>query len=209
LLIEIKGYKLHIETCEGVYPPSEDTFLLAETLSENDIKEKNVLEIGTGTGFIAILCAKMNAKTVTATDIKPKSIQCAKRNAELNKVKITILHGDLFEPVKGKTYDTIIFNPPYLPQDPIHDKYLTEDDKLDLIGGEKGIETTIRFLKNLKKHLKNNGKAYIVTSTLSHINEIIKTAKNEKLYIKKESSVKYENEEIIVFKIQQKYNTQI
>lgn len=202
-MIKTKKYEIqiNIERCEGVYPPSEDTLLLIEALDEKDIISKEVLEIGTGTGIIAILCAKIGAEKVTATDVKQRAVECAKKNAELNEVKIRVLLGNLFEPIGKEKFDTVIFNPPYLPEDPIYDKYLKDEDKIDLIGGKKGIETTLNFIDELPKHLKKHGKAYIVASSLSVIEDITQRAKEKELLINKIKTAEYGNEKIIIFRL--------
>ncbi len=98
----------------GVYEPAEDTFLIADNL---DVKAgEDVLEIGTGCGILAVLAAKAGAKVI-ATDINPEAVDCAEENARMNGVggKIDFRLGSLFEPVAGKTFDLVVFNPPYLP----------------------------------------------------------------------------------------------
>ncbi|MGQ4892416.1 MAG: HemK2/MTQ2 family protein methyltransferase [Candidatus Njordarchaeia archaeon] len=173
--IKINKTTIEIKLCKNVYPPDEDTFLLLDEIKNLDLKNKKVLEIGTGTGIIAITCAKKGAK-VTATDIKLEAIKCTQKNAKLNNVKIETKQGNLFQPVKGEKYDLIIFNPPYLPENPETDKYLNEKDKQDLIGGKHGNETAIQFIKQLKNHLKPNGQALLIQTSLTNIQETLKQA---------------------------------
>ena len=175
MLIEIGRHRILIKKCEKVYPPEEDTFLIIDTIKEWNMENMEILEVGAGTGLISIICAKKGAK-VTATDIKEESILCTKMNAWRNNVKIEVKKGNLFEPVEGRKFDLIIFNPPYLPSDNDVDKYLTREDKLDLVGGFKGNEIAIKFVKQLKKFLKRNGKALLIQSTLSNPRETMKTA---------------------------------
>ncbi len=113
----IKIGDLKILPCKQVYKPSDDTFLIFDYLSSLKPSLKNeqrkALDLGTGTGVIAVLLAKKGF-TVTATDINPKSGNCLKLNASINKVarKITFKLGNLFEPVKKEKFDLITFNPP-------------------------------------------------------------------------------------------------
>lgn len=122
-------------------------------------KEK-ILEIGTGSGIIAIHCAKAKADVI-ATDINPHAVNSAKFNAEMNKVKLKIIKSDLFSNVSGK-FDKIIFNPPYLPSD-------KKDRFYDISygGGKTGVEITNKFLKEAKKHLKPKGEIYFILSSLA------------------------------------------
>lgn len=153
-------YGLQIETCEGVYEPAEDTFLLLDNIECG----KRVLEIGTGSGIISIFCAKKGSN-VTAVDISQKAVECALRNAETNDVSIEVLQSNLFERISG-LFDTIIFNPPYLP---------TEDDiegSEQWNGGEDGFRVTRPFLKGSKHHIEKNGKIYIILTDLTDIDSL-------------------------------------
>ena len=89
-----------------VYVPAEDSFLLLREAKCHG----RVLEIGTGSGLLAIYFAK-NGKQVDAVDISRDALDCASGNCILNGVSINLALSDLFQNVKGK-YDTIIFNPP-------------------------------------------------------------------------------------------------
>jgi release factor glutamine methyltransferase len=78
-------------------------------------KANRVLEIGTGTGVVALSAARF-AEHVVATDVNPQAILCALQNAESNGYtgKVTVLQGDMFAPVAGQRFDAILCNPPYL-----------------------------------------------------------------------------------------------
>ena len=140
-----------------VYEPREDTYLLLRNITIN--KNEEILEVGTGSGVISIYCAKKGA-IVTATDISKTVLKYAKENAKQNGIlNIQFIKTDLF-PKKQKKFDVIIFNPPYLPLDE------TGDDKR-IVGGKTGWEITDRFLKNVRKFLKENGRVYLLCSSLS------------------------------------------
>lgn len=173
--IEYKGTK--IQTSDDVYEPSEDTFLLLEALDSIGLKEtESVLEIGTGTGIIAIHMAR-HATSVTAVDINPHATECARKNAKANGIKnIEIKESDLFENV-GKKYDLIIFNPPYLPEE-------KKDTKKDIIecswdSGKSGRNTTDRFLKDAPLHLKDKGRIIIVGSSRSRYKKTVDALKKK------------------------------
>ena len=139
--ISVKGVLLRYRVCPGVYPPSEDTFLLLESV----IPGKRVLEIGCGSGILSVFCAKLGSD-VMSVDINPLSLNCTEMNARLNSVVLGTQLSDIFENVEGK-YDTIIFNPPYLP---------SEDDlegSEQWNGGKDGFKVTQRFLDSLGSHL--------------------------------------------------------
>ncbi len=101
---------LDFQVAEGVYAPSDDTFLL---LSAIDLKgDERVLELGTGSGIIGLHCARAGAR-VTVTDISKDAVTNARHNTELNGLYISIIHTDLFSGLRGR-FDVMIFNPPYL-----------------------------------------------------------------------------------------------
>jgi len=78
-------------------------------------KAGSVLEIGTGTGVVALAAARSGAEVV-ATDSNPQAVICATRNAAANGLdsKVRVLEGDMFAPVAGKRFEAILCNPPYL-----------------------------------------------------------------------------------------------
>ncbi len=160
-MMEYEG--LVIYTHPEVYEPAEDTFLLAENL---DIQRKDeVLEIGTGTGLIALYTAQ-RTKNVVATDINEQAIKCALKNTISNKTyNVELRHGNLFEPVAGEKFDLILFNTPYLPT--------SEDEKLDdnlnaaFDGGMDGRDTIDQFINAVAEFLKEEGRVQLVQSSLS------------------------------------------
>jgi release factor glutamine methyltransferase len=91
------------------------TKLILAFLDQRVLKNKKVLELGAGTGLIAIHCARQGA-VVTATDINPHAISNIRENAELNSVSIDIVHSDLLTTVSPKDFDIIVINPPYYPK---------------------------------------------------------------------------------------------
>ena len=150
-----------IEVDEGVYAPSDDTFLLLSAIS---IKEKQrVLEVGAGTGIISLHCAK-NGALVMATDISESAVVNAKKNALANNLVLEIVQSNLLDGVRGP-FDVIVFNPPYLSN--WEGERLPDEDERQLVGGEGGWETTIRFLDAAREHISERGKIYLLVSSES------------------------------------------
>ncbi len=150
-----------IDVLPGVYPPSDDSYMLADVVNSMDLRGKKFLEIGSGTGIVAITAAIRGAD-VTAVDINPHAVECTKRNAEKSGVHIRALQSNLFQNVEGE-FDIIAFNPPYLPG--------TEDDPdydVAWSGGEDGREVIDRFLSQFDAHLKPCGVLLLVQSSLSN-----------------------------------------
>ncbi len=157
-----------------VYEPAEDTILLADNLETQ--RGELVLELGTGCGLLAILAAKTGAKVV-ATDINPAAIECASANAVLNGVEglIDFRLGDLFEPVECERFDLVIFNPPYLPIEP--GEVLNEPLDRAWEAGADGRRVIDRFLLELPNHLRLNGRALFVQSSLANATKTLKALK--------------------------------
>lgn len=147
--------RVRIECCSDVYAPAEDTFLLLGALRVG--RDDKVLEMGSGTGVIAVHCAKGGA-WVTAADINEAAVNCTKLNASINDVLVNVVQSDMFSSVEGK-FDLIIFNPPYLRGE--------ADDVKDLswAGGPSGTEGLHRFLEQAMDHLEENGRIVIITSS--------------------------------------------
>ncbi|KAF5086524.1 Release factor glutamine methyltransferase [anaerobic digester metagenome] len=148
---------------ENVYEPAEDTFLLASNLQTG--RKDRVLEIGTGTGLIAITAAK-KSMNVVATDINPHAIECASKNIITNRTyNVELRRGDLFEAVEGEKFDLILFNTPYLPTG--EDEFIENELNAAWDGGKDGREVIDRFLDDLVEHLNSNGRIQLVQSSLS------------------------------------------
>ncbi len=81
--------------------------------------EARVLDMGTGSGIVAIRAAQLGAR-VTAVDINPEAVRCARINALLNRVeeRVRVIEGDLFDPVRGERFDRVFFNPPFYRRSP-------------------------------------------------------------------------------------------
>lgn len=150
-----------IDVFPGVYPPSDDSYMLADVVNSMELKGKKFLEIGCGSGIVSITAAVRGAE-VTAVDINPRAAECTLHNAEKSGVKIRAFQSDLFENVTGE-FDVIAFNPPYLPG--------TEDDPdydVAWSGGEDGRAVLDRFLKEFDRYLKPCGVLLLVHSSLNN-----------------------------------------
>ncbi len=141
---------------EEVYPPSEDSILLIESLDTRP--GEKILEIGCGSGVVSIHCAK-NGCAVTSGDINPKAVELTRRNAESNRVSIDVRETDVYSGIDGR-FDTIVFNLPYLPVD--------EEGLLAKAwsGGPDGMGPLPELLEGASAHLLDGGRVVVVVSSL-------------------------------------------
>ncbi|MCZ0206347.1 methyltransferase [Streptomyces sp. UMAF16] len=99
----------------GVYAPQDDTEMLAEALrAEAPPPGSRVLDVGTGSGALALAAARQGAE-VTAVDVSRQAVWTARLNAWLSRLPVRIRRGNLFAPVRGRAFDLILANPPYVP----------------------------------------------------------------------------------------------
>jgi release factor glutamine methyltransferase len=187
--------QIRIRTEEDIYKPEADTELLLRSIRLRE--GERVLEIGTGTGLVAIHCAKHGGR-VTATDVCAEALDLTRENATTNEVDLDLLEGDLFEPVDG-LFDVIIFNPPYLPTAPEDLTHSSLDLALD--GGPDGTGVTVQFIKHLPDHLAPEGRAYLVVSSLQDMDLIESEIHDRGLAARKMDSERFDFEEISVLEL--------
>ena len=160
-----------------VYTPREDSYLLKRFVSTLDLEGTRVLDMGTGTGIIALEMARQGAN-VTAADINPEALQMAKKNAESENLEnIEFVETDLFEDIE-QSFNLITFNPPYLPK-----KQGQETTEKEWYGGETGSEITSKFIQNSQPYLEQNGAYLTITSNKAQKN--LKNHKNTQTIQKK------------------------
>jgi release factor glutamine methyltransferase len=139
--------------------------LLAQVVSESRLASgKDVLEVFTGSGALALSMASDGARSVTAVDISRRALLSVRLNARRNDVRVRVLRGDLFAPVWGESFDLIVANPPYVPGD----KGLpTRGIARAWEGGWSGRVLVDRLLTDGPAHLRPGGKLLIVHSSFT------------------------------------------
>lgn len=101
-----------VREAHNVSAPSLEAPLMVEAV--RGLKPRSVLDVGTGTGYIAIGCAKAGASVVVATDINPHAVEVATANAKRCNVDVQVFQSDLLDNVSG-SFDVVVFNPPLVP----------------------------------------------------------------------------------------------
>ena len=150
---------------KDVLIPRPETELIIEQILKilPEESEKNILEIGTGSGCIAVSLTKERPNCrIVAIDKSLKAIKVARKNAEIHQVnkKINFLNIDVDKYFSNK-YDLIISNPPYIKNSELlslNEDVKFNEPKLALLGGCSGLEIFFRIVNKSKKLLKRNGK---------------------------------------------------
>lgn len=146
-----------------VYAPSDDTFLMIDALSTLTIRDKEALDVGTGSGVLGLVCSQMGAH-VTVTDTEGSALENAKAAAHKLNLTVKATKSDIFSNITER-FDIVLFNPPYLPSDGVRDRAVD--------GGTDGSQLVNRFLKDLPLHLKKDGFALLLVSSLNQPRMII------------------------------------
>lgn len=116
-----------------------------------------IVDLGTGSGCIAIALKKQLNCEMDAVDISRDALQVAQQNAKINQVDITFYEGDFLEPLHN-TYDVIISNPPYIAyEEEIMDIVKKNEPEIALYAEDHGLLCYKKILADAKFYLKPNG----------------------------------------------------
>ncbi|MHA2355299.1 MAG: HemK2/MTQ2 family protein methyltransferase [Candidatus Thorarchaeota archaeon] len=174
----MKFSDMKFEVDDGVYPPSEDTYLLLGSIELGSAD--SFLEIGCGAGLISLAAARV-CRNVVAIDVSLDAVMNTLRNMRINAldVRCTVIQSDLLSALRREArYSVIAFNPPYLPED----GDVTAMD-FALVGGRSGVELTEKFISQAIPHLEEDGRIYVVVTTLADIERISDYMKSEGLQV--------------------------
>jgi release factor glutamine methyltransferase len=172
-----------MEIPQGVFsPPPYEHNLLAKAVLREVKESDRVLDMGTGSGVQAIFAASKSTD-VTAVDVNPSAVECARANVELNNLysRVTVKESDLFENVEGQ-YDLIIFDPPF--------RWFEPRDVWEKCNADKDYATLRLFFENAEKHLSKGGRMLIHFGTsgdLAYLRHLIRKAGFKRHQVLKES----------------------
>lgn len=178
---ECDFYGLKFYVNENVLIPRQETEELVDwIITENKNKALKIMDIGTGSGCIAISLARNINSEVSALDISKKALEIAKNNAAINQVKISFIEFDIirndFNQKLDSKFDIIVSNPPYVTEKEkklLHNNVLQHEPHLALFVND---DKPLLFYDNIAnfalKRLNENGKLYFEINEM-YGNEII------------------------------------
>jgi len=160
---EFFGMQLKVD--ERVLIPRPETEELVELiLTENPEKNLKVLDIGTGSGAIALALAKNRPDwSVTAADISQDALDLSLENANAQNLNLSFIKSDCFSEISSK-YDIIVSNPPYISredQEEVGLNVLHSEPHLALFADEDGLAIYRRIAEDSKDYLNDGGKIYL------------------------------------------------
>ena len=160
---EFFGMQLKVD--ERVLIPRPETEELVELILAENLKDNlKVLDIGTGSGAIALVLAKNRPDwSVTAADISQDALELATENANVQNLNLSFIKSDCFSEISSK-YDIIVSNPPYISredQEEVGLNVLHSEPHLALFADEDGLAIYRRIAEDSKDYLNNGGKIYL------------------------------------------------
>ena len=153
-----------------VYQPAEDSALLAKAAIDDMTAPNRVLEVGTGSGWVAERAANETDARVVGSDLNPHACQQARDRG------IEAVRADLVAPFAAESFDAVLFNPPYLPTDP--DNEWGDWMEHALSGGTDGRRLIVPFLDDVGRVLTPEGVVYLLVSSLTGYEIVVDLAED-------------------------------
>lgn len=166
---------------ERVLIPRPETEELVDLIiSENSAKACKVLDIGTGSGAIALALKKQCPNwDVIASDLSQEALDVAKKNAATLALDVSFIQSDVFCHIRGK-FDIIVSNPPYIAEsdkEEVDVNVLTSEPHSALFAAEDGYAIYRQIINEVSTHLTSKGKLYfeIGYKQGEHLTELLQT----------------------------------
>ena len=158
-------FGMQLKVDERVLIPRPETEELVELILAENLKDNlKVLDIGTGSGAIALALAKNRPDwSVTAADISQDALELATENANVQNLNLSFIKSDCFSEISSK-YDIIVSNPPYISredQEEVGLNVLHSEPHLALFADEDGLAIYRRIAEDSKDYLNDGGKIYL------------------------------------------------
>lgn len=166
-------------TLPGVYGPADDTRLLAAVIEAEDLRDARVLDLCTGSGFLAVTAARAGAREVVAVDVSRRAALTARTNLLLHRGRGAVRRGDLLAAADDGLYDVIVSNPPYVPAE--GDDLPTRGRARAWDGGRDGRAVVDRICAEAPARLRPGGRLLLVHSHVTDVDESVRRLEAEGL----------------------------
>jgi len=176
-----------------VYQPAEDSDLLARTAVDHVDGNDVVLDVGTGSGYVAASVAEATGARTIGADLNPHACRQAREHG------VEAVRADLLGPFRDGTFDAVLFNPPYLPTPPEREW----GDWLEhaLSGGESGRRVIDPFLENVNRVLEPDGRVLLLVSTLTGVEAVRDRARESGLTTRQVAEESHPYETLLVLRL--------
>ena len=172
----IPFYSIQINVDKRCLIPRPETEFLIELIKNNSDNPKKILDVGTGTGCIALMLKKLYPETtVDACDISLEALDLAKENSEINNLEINLFQSDLLNDVEEVDYDVIVANLPYIPTNTLsslESEVVDYEPLVALDGGVDGLLYINRLIKEIEEKDITNLTLFLEVDT-SHATTIL------------------------------------
>ena len=172
----IPFYSIQINVDQRCLIPRPETEFLIELIKNKSDNPKKILDVGTGTGCIALMLKKLYPEsTVDACDISLEALDLAKENSEINNLEINLFQSDLLSDVEEVDYDIIVANLPYIPTETLsslESEVVDYEPLVALDGGVDGLLYINRLIKEIEEKDITNLTLFLEVDT-SHATTIL------------------------------------
>ena len=172
----IPFYSIQINVDQRCLIPRPETEFLIELIKNKSDNPKKILDVGTGTGCIALMLKKLYPEsTVDACDISLEALDLAKENAEINNLEINLFQSDLLSDVEEVNYDIIVANLPYIPTETLsslESEVVDYEPLVALDGGVDGLLYINKLIKEIEEKNITNLTLFLEVDT-SHATTIL------------------------------------
>jgi len=172
----IPFYSIQINVDQRCLIPRPETEFLIELIKNKSDNPKKILDVGTGTGCIALMLKKLYPEsTIDACDISLEALDLAKENSEINNLEINLFQSDLLSDVEEVDYDIIVANLPYIPTETLsslESEVVDYEPLVALDGGIDGLLYINRLIKEIEENDIRNLTLFLEVDT-SHATTIL------------------------------------
>ena len=172
----IPFYSIQINVDQRCLIPRPETEFLVELIKNKISSPVKILDVGTGTGCIALMLKKLFPESIVdACDISEEALNLAKENSEINNLEINLFQSDLLSAVEDTDYDVIVANLPYIPTgtlSSLESEVIDYEPLIALDGGDDGLLYINKLIKEIEAKDIGNFMLFLEVDT-SHASTII------------------------------------